>query len=1781
MPTILRRRSQKKWGPSSFARNRRFKRQFALESLESRTLLSYTFVYTNVNTVTVNEAGGSDSFIIRNDGAGLLVFSTDGGSTFSPDWGAPGNIVDASAATTVTTHITGDNSAFQLGFGSSPASANLAAFVLTLLGNTANTVTIDDSASLAASTYTVDTGKGPNFPITGPGINFQEPTGISSGGITLKGSSGVDTYNVLSTFGGEPVTIDAGASSGNFVNVGSDPGTPSNSTLGNIHSLVTVHDFPGFATLNVLDAGDTSSADAFIDGGTISGMGFGTGGSISYSGGNAGGVTPVIVDGGTNGAAGITYTVAGTTSPTTLNCGPNADTVNVLATGFNAPLFIHGDGGRDAVNIGNSGSVLGILGSVHIDNGPAHTDITVDASADAGDHNYTLSGADVSTLTGLAPADIIYDTDDAATLTLLTNHAGNQVLNVDFSTGNPIPTFTSIGLILNAGADFGDVLGSHAMNLFGTLPTGPFATEVHNANDPTVFPQIGQYGTIFFTDSGGTGTGLSYTGLLPINDTASAVTYTFNDFADDQSFLAQNGPVVLGFNTVQFVNTPATPPPTFETTNVANKTNIIFNTTTTTAGVNGVVDITTASTGLATLAFNTKTGNDNEVSFQNTPPGVTTSLVGGSDEDVTNVTGQGIAGVPTVTALFLNGGGAASGNTLNYNAGGETPTVTSDGGTGVFISIPGFGRVDAVDYGTINITNIAPIVVTPGPAVSINSIEGFRLVNELVATFTAPLPFPPPPEGLPASDFTATINWGDGTSTTAGTITQDASNPSVYDVTGNHKYVDNGTFTVTTAVSFNGGSITTTIGGVPVTFNFPPAPPPPVALTPGTATVTQGTLAVTAFPIVGTEGLAIAAAPIATFIDAGGADPIGDYTAQIVVVDPLGNTVVNVSAASITQQGTSAEFTVHAPALTLPEAGSYSVRVVVTDTDGSDTVTAAGWSLAVIDDADLTAGPSLTPSGFSGVALTGVGVGTFTDANPTAGTGDFTATVFWGDGTAASAGTVTQPGGVGTAFDVAGSHVYAKPGTYTVTTNVVDDDGETTTLTATFTITDNPINGATENFTAVEGQSTGEFVLATYTDPNTLATVANENAVLAIGGWGDGTPTVAGVRLVVRQIGVTPLTSPTNPGAPIFQVLGSHVYAEETPPGLPDTLSVIITTLGGTTTTLTSPPGGGVTVHDARLTSSNGTEITGTEGIATPTLLLGTFTDANQGATNADFLPLPMPGGNGGSVVVNWGDGSAPETLTAAGITASGSPEGVIFSLTDTHTYAEAGTYAYTVTVTDDGGATTVISGSAIIADATLTASVTQPTVSTTEASRFPVPVFAPPVFKGAVASFTDANPISTTADFTAVIDWGDGTPLTAGTVSQPGGVGTAYVVSGSHTYADSGVNGGAGMFAIQVFIQDDDGSRLTVTNTATVADNPIVLTGNLNPASDSGLSNGIPNTTNVAQPDFIGKSEPFSHVVLFAAALPGGSPVQIGQTQAGSDGSWDIRSGVVLADNHYAITATAVDQFGVTTTTAPVTITANLLIDTTDPVIAGVFFDRLNGRVNYIIKDPVPASGSAPSGVDVPSLEDSSNYLLEKVHPQKNFPGKFIVTNVAVSPDPTLPFAFDVSVTFNNGHILQGGFYLFTIRSASEAGGHGVQDEAENLLDGEFFGSFPTGPGLSGTDFVAELQAVHNKVFAPQTILGTANGANGGAGGAPVGAIHSGSFVPAVPVGGAPIFSTSTSPVTSADPPAPVKHAKHKGQVHVKAKHVISVIAPKSSHVKHASVVTSNNHPRGPLHRK
>ena len=76
--------------------------------------------------------------------------------------------------------------------------------------------------------------------------------------------------------------------------------------------------------------------------------------------------------------------------------------------------------------------------------------------------------------------------------------------------------------------------------------------------------------------------------------------------------------------------------------------------------------------------------------------------------------------------------------------------------------------------------------------------------------------------------------------------------------------------------------------------------------------------------------------------------------------------------------------------------------------------------------------------------------------------------------------------------------------------------------------------------------------------------------------------------------------------------------------------------------------------------------------------------------------------------------------------------------------------------------------------------------------------------------------------------------------------------------------------------------------------------------------------------------------------------------------------------------------------------------------------------------------------------------------------------------------------LTINGGRPLRGGTYTLTIFSG--AGVRGVRDVAGNALDGEFSGTFPSGNGIPGGNFVAELDAIHRRVFAAKSVVGSAS---------------------------------------------------------------------------------------------
>jgi uncharacterized repeat protein (TIGR01451 family) len=86
-------------------------------------------------------------------------------------------------------------------------------------------------------------------------------------------------------------------------------------------------------------------------------------------------------------------------------------------------------------------------------------------------------------------------------------------------------------------------------------------------------------------------------------------------------------------------------------------------------------------------------------------------------------------------------------------------------------------------------------------------------------------------------------------------------------------------------------------------------------------------------------------------------------------------------------------------------------------------------------------------------------------------------------------------------------------------------------------------------------------------------------------------------------------------------------------------------------------------------------------------------------------------------------------------------------------------------------------------------------------------------IFSGTVATFTDPNTLATPAEYSATIDWGDGTLLdTSATIGFSGG---SFTVSGVHTYAEEGT------YTVTVTITDVDmtTNTATATSTATVSD--------------------------------------------------------------------------------------------------------------------------------------------------------------------------------------------------------------------------------------------------------------------------------------------------------------------------------------------------------------------------
>src|SRR5262249_51521410 len=152
-------------------------------------------------------------------------------------------------------------------------------------------------------------------------------------------------------------------------------------------------------------------------------------------------------------------------------------------------------------------------------------------------------------------------------------------------------------------------------------------------------------------------------------------------------------------------------------------------------------------------------------------------------------------------------------------------------------------------------------------------------------------------------------------------------------------------------------------------------------------------------------------------------------------------------------------------------------------------------------------------------------------------------------------------------------------------------------------------------------------------------------------------------------------------------------------------VSVTINDIGGSTASTSDI----VTVTDAPLTAS-GVTVQATEGTVFSGVV-ASFADADPNSTASQF-----------TAIISWGDGQ-----TSAGtVTATGPGS---FQVSGSNIYADEGSYAVSVIITDVDGSTASTSATADVADAALSA------------SAIPVAATGGVAFTGVVAWFIDANP--------------------------------------------------------------------------------------------------------------------------------------------------------------------------------------------------------------------------------------------------------------------------------------------------------------------------------------------------------------------------------------------------------------------------------------------------------
>lgn len=919
-------------------------------------------------------------------------------------------------------------------------------------------------------------------------VNLNNPAGSSGlSSLTLDAYQGSDVIDVAATAPSITTTVTSTAP----FSLGNNTALVGNGSVRNILGTLVLTNSPGLNDVSIDDSADATGRVATLGSLFDSNMGttvmsvtglapatievdpFGTA-SFALNGGSGGNTFNVLTD------------VVGAAN--SLNTGAGDDVVNLSFLPGGSPLSIDGQGGSDAVNVSIAvqNGYPSLLGILSVYNSGGVTALSVDTTAESASQTVAIADYDLAITTTL--------TTGTTTSTINYSLAGGSLA---VRTGQGADRFNVSSTSLPTTLDGGDGADSYAVTMAGLgaaislLDSGASGTDTATLSGPAgaIAYAVGPTQTV-----AGSGAAVNYDANMEVVSVAGgaaddsftvtpSASTTFNIDGGGSSTAAGNSLALAPGGAANAVLTagPAAGQGSYSFSNrqPVNFTNIQTLPQVADLALSLSAPATVVEGGTLVYSFTlTNTGPDaaGHVVMNAALPGDVVFQSSASTQGSSSAS----AGVVSFSLGTIAGGATVTG-TITVTAGdaGAIETVSASASSDASDPDPA-NNLASASTGVLD----APLTVTGG--MTLSGIAGQMSANQTVATFVDP------GGALDLSHYSATITWGDGTSS-AGTLSFDSTTRS-FTAQGAHQYASAGNYTVSVTLHHD----TAADASVTDQAQVSPAQQPP----------TLSNVTITSSNEGGTAHLS------GDIVASGG----GGLT-LVVNWGPNQGSNTYMLAAGTTHFGVLHTY----PDNPAAPATSFPVTLSISNANGTSTASTAAVVNNVAPAAGALTGPTAVVRGQS-LAVSG----SFTDPGVL---DTHTVSFNWGDGSAAS-GAVSETKGSGT---FSADHVFTASGTYNVVCTITDKDGASVTVKETVTVSailleNDPVFGGT--MLAIGG-TTGNDTIDVKSDKGA------RNLKVTVDGQIDDVTSAVGRIVVFTQAGNDSITFAKDVVNPVFAYGGA------------------------------------------------------------------------------------------------------------------------------------------------------------------------------------------------------------------------------------------------------------------------------------------------------------------------------------------------------------------------------------------------------------------------------------------------------------------------------------------------------------------------------------------------------------------------------------------------------------------------------------------------------------------